>query len=436
MAKTDPQAEPRPAGALEGLRVLDMTRVIAGPLATQIFGDLGADVIKIERPDGGDDVRRVGPPWMKRGEGSELEQSTYFQAVNRNKRSVALSFETEAGQAILHELVAQADIFVENFRPGTLARYGLGYDELRKINPRLIYCSVSGFGQTGPYAGRSGYDYLAQGMTGLMTVTGHPEGQPGGGPMRVGIPLVDIFAGQNAAIGILAALHHRERTGEGQQVDISLFDSGLASMLNPVAAWFNSQATIGLTSNDHPSAAPYGIFPVDDGYIIVATFSDREFVRLAEVLGHPEWSRDPKFAKNSARVQHREALRALVSGALRGRGKREWVEILNDAKVSSGPINTMQDIGEDPHVAARGLIAKTEHPVLGDVYSAGSPLKLSASPTSYRRAPPLPGEHTDEVLGANLLLEEVDLVSLEGAGVIKRPRFASACGTDAESADG
>jgi crotonobetainyl-CoA:carnitine CoA-transferase CaiB-like acyl-CoA transferase len=412
-----------PAGPLAGIRVVDLTRVIAGPLATQILGDLGADVIKIERPDGGDDVRHVGPPWMPQI--GDEHQSTYFQAVNRNKRSIALSFEKEEGRALVRKLVADADIIVENFRPGTLDRYGLGFEHLRAVNPRLVYCSVSGFGQSGPYAGRSGYDYLAQGMTGLMNVTGHPAGEAGGGPMRVGVPLVDIFAGMNAGLGILAALRHRDATGEGQHVDISLFDSGLASMLNPVAAWFNARAEIGLTSNDHPSAAPYGIFPVDDGYIIIATFSDREFVRLAAALGHPEWSTDPRYARNAQRVEHRGELKALIEMALGGRGKHEWVALLNAATVSCGPLNTMEDIAQDPHVQHRGLIATLEHDTLGPIHSAASPLRLSASPVSYRIAPPLPGEHTDAVL-RELGLNDAERARLESDGIVRPPTFPTA----------
>jgi crotonobetainyl-CoA:carnitine CoA-transferase CaiB-like acyl-CoA transferase len=401
---------------LKGIRVLDLTRVIAGPLATQILGDLGADIIKIERPDGGDDIRRVGPPWMP--EGREGEQSTYYQAINRNKRSVSLSFESEEGRRILRDLALRSDVVIENFRPGTLARYGLGYEQLKALKPGIIYCSVTGFGQTGPYASRSGYDYLAQGMAGLMNVTGHPEGEPGGGPMRVGIPLVDIFAGMNAAMGVLAALRHRDSGAGGQLVDISLFDSGIAAMLNPVSAWFNSEVEIGLTSNDHPSAAPYGIFEVDDGYIVIATFSDRDFARLAPALGHPEWLEDGRFARNGARVAHRAELKAKVTEALRGYGKVQWIERLNAANISCGPINSMEDLASDPHMAARGSVRAIDHPILGPIYSAASPLRLSESPVSYRIAPPMPGEHTEEVLGELLGVVGADLARLRSVGIV------------------
>ena len=274
-------------GALDGIRVVDMTRVIAGPMGTQTFGDLGAEVIKIERPGEGDDVRRVGPPWMA---GREGELSTYFMGANRNKKSVTIDFASEKGGKMLQDMIAGADVFLENFRPGTLAKYGLGYDELKALNPGLIYCSISGFGQTGEYASRSGYDYLAQAMSGAMTVTGIQDGEPGAGPLRVGLPMADIFAGMQSSIAVLAALQHRNNTGEGQYLDVSLLDAQFAAMINPASAWLNAGVEIPRTGNDHPSAAPYGIFPVDDGYILIATFNDREFTRLAAALGHPEWS--------------------------------------------------------------------------------------------------------------------------------------------------
>ncbi len=327
-------------GALAGIRVLDMTRVIAGPYAAQIFGDLGADVIKIERQGEGDDVRRVGPPWMKDANGNDTSESTYFQAVNRNKQSVTIDFSQPEGAQLLRDLAAKADVLIENYRPHTLEKYGLGYADLKAINPRLIYCSLSGFGQTGPYAERSGYDYLIQAMAGLMSVTGLPDGEPGAGPLRVGIPIADIFAGLYCVIGVLAALNHRNNTGLGQSIDVSLLESQLAGMLNVFSAWFNSGVELGRTGNDHPSAAPYGVYPVDDGYILVATFNDREFVRLAKALGHPEWSSDERFATNGARVANRPLLKQLVTESLRGKGMIEWVEELNKATVSCGPLNS------------------------------------------------------------------------------------------------
>ena len=400
--------------ALNGIRVLDMTRVIAGPLGAQTLGDLGADVIKVERKGEGDDVRRVGPPWMKDENGADKTESTYFQSVNRNKRSIAIDFGVPEGAALLRKLAAQSDVLIENYRPGTLDRYGLGYEELRKINPRLIYCAITGFGQSGPYANRSGYDYLIQGMAGVMSVTGMPDGVP----TRVGIPLVDIFAGMNATIGILAAIQHRAQTGEGQMVDISLFDSQSALLLNTASAWLNAQTTLGRTGNDHPSAAPYGVFEVSDGHIIIATFNDREFMRLADVLGHSEWKTDPRYSTNGARVGNREALKADIAAIVKDKSRSEWVDILNAAKVSAGPINAMPDIEVDPQVLAREMIVEMNHPETGPVRMMGSPFKMSGSPVSYRRPPPLMGEHTGEVLTDVLGVDAAELERLKAIGAI------------------
>ncbi|WP_176590611.1 CaiB/BaiF CoA-transferase family protein [Sphingobium sp. EM0848] len=403
------------AGPLADIRVLDLTRVIAGPLATQIIGDLGADIVKIERPNGGDDSRHIGPPWMPGGAEAKLKDSTYYHSVNRNKRSMTVDFSNPRWCEILREMAKRCDVFVENFRPGTLRKYGLDYENLKQLNPGLIYCSLSGFGQDGPYSSRSGYDYLAQGMSGLMTVTGHPEDMPGGGPMRVGIPLVDILSGMNAATAIIAAIRHRDRMGEGQHIDISLFESAIASMLNPTSAWLNSQHSIGLTSNDHPSAAPYGIFEVDDGHLIIATFSDREFVRLAKALGHEEWIEDPRFAQNEARVANRETLKQFVTHALRGRTRAEWTDLLNAATVSCGPINKMEDLELDPQVIAREILVSMDRDAGIPVRTIASPLRFSSSPASYRRPPPAPGEHTAEILHEYFDLTEEEIASLYGA---------------------
>jgi crotonobetainyl-CoA:carnitine CoA-transferase CaiB-like acyl-CoA transferase len=411
-------SEPTTKGALAGVRVIDMTRVVAGPMATQTLGDLGADVIKIERPIEGDDARRVGPPWMRDADGNELDQSTYFQSVNRNKRSLSVDYARPEGADLLRRLAAQADVLIENYRPGTLARYGLGWDELKAINPRLVYCSVSGFGQAGPYASRSGYDYLVQAMAGVLSVTGIRDNEPGGGPLRVGIPLADTLTGLDAVIAILAALFHRTTSGRGQYIDLSLFEAQFAALLNPSSAWLNAGVEIGRTGNDHPSAAPYGIYPVDDGHILVATFNDREFVRLAGAVGRPDWADDARFAKNGARVRHREILKAELTEALKGRTKAEWVDALNRAVVSCGPINTIRDIEADPHVVAREMIVTLRHPNLGDIRSPSSPYRLSETPPTYRRAPPLVGEHTEEVLSEVLGLTVAEVAALKGAGIV------------------
>ncbi len=405
-------------GALAGIRVLDMTRVVAGPYAGQILGDLGAEVVKVERKGEGDDCRRVGPPWMDTELGRQGQDSTYYQSVNRNKHSISVDFATEAGAELIRKLAANADILVENYRTGTLARYGLGYEQLKEINPKLIYCSVTGFGQTGPYAGRSGYDYLVQAMSGLMSVTGHHDGEPGDGPMRVGVPIADISAGLYATISVLAALNHRNVTGQGQFIDVSLFDSQLSAMLNTFSAWFNAGTALGRTGNDHPSAAPYGVFPVDDGYILIATFNDREFVRLAGVLGHPEWAEDARFCSMGARVANREELKALVTEALKGKGKAEWVETLNAGQVSCGGINEMADLEKDPQVLARELIVSQQHPQGGTIRSAASPMRFSASPVTYRLAPPQLGEHNREILSSWLGFSDAQVEALKEQGAI------------------
>lgn len=403
---------------LSNIRVIDMTRVVAGPLSTQILGDLGADIIKIERPVTGDDSRQVGPPWMKDSDGNETAQSTYYQSVNRNKRSVAVNFADPEGAGIIRELIKDADVFVENFRPGTLDKYGLGYEQLKAMNPRLIYCSVTGFGQTGPYSDRSGYDYLAQAMAGVLSVTGHPDDQANGGPVRVGVPLADILAGQQAAIGVLAALQSRVTSGRGQWLDVSLFGSQFAAMANPLSAWVNAGELIGRTGNDHPSAAPYGIYEVEDGFILIATFNDREFGRLAEALGHPEWITDPRFARNGDRVNNRSALKAAVRGALQGRTRAELIESLNRAKVSCGPINTLADLEQDPHVQSTGMIVTTEHPKMGTLRGAAFPVRFSEDSPSYRLAPPEVGEHTDEVLTRDMGYCPERLAELRRKGVL------------------
>jgi len=405
-------------GALKGIRVLDMTRVIAGPYAGQILGDLGADVIKFERQGEGDDIRRVGPPWLSSTTTGQAQESTYYQSVNRNKRSVTVDYAQPQGAQLIREMAAKADVLLENYRTGTLAKYGLGYDDLKKINPRLIYVSLTGFGQTGPYANRSGYDYLIQAMAGVMSVTGLRDGEPGAGPGRVGIPIADICAGLYATIGTLAALNHRQLTGEGQQIDVSLFDSQIGTLLNTFSSWFNAGTELGRTGNDHPSASPYGVYQVDDGFILIATFNDREFGRLADVVGHPEWKEDKRYAKNADRVANRKQLAEALTAALKGKTKTEWVDTFNASKVSCGPINAMSDLENDQQVKARDIVVSFEHPTKGTIRTAASPMRFSNSPVSYRIAPPVLGEHTDEVLKEWLEIDEQQLADLRTQNVI------------------
>ena len=400
------------AGALQGLRVVDLTRVVAGPLCAQTLGDLGADIAKVERRGDGDDLRALGPPFVP---GSE--DSTYFVSLNRNKRSVSVDFAKPEGAAILRRMVARADVLIENFRPGTLDRYGLGYEALRAVNPRLIYCSITGFGQTGPYAGRSGYDFVAQAMAGLMEVTGEADGTPGGGPQRVGVPVADMFTGFAATISILAALRHRDATGEGQRIDVNLFETMTSLMQAPMASWLNAQRLLPRTGNDSPVAVPYGVFEGSDGRFVIGVLNDREFVRLAEALGHPEWAEDPRFRRARDRVEHSAALLDRMRTLLRTRPRAEWLAKLETAKITSGPINTAADVEADPHVAARGMIREVPHHAAGTVRVVGSPMHLSATPPSYRHGIPAPGGDTDAVLRDFAEMTGEEIAAAREAGV-------------------
>ncbi|WP_198378123.1 CaiB/BaiF CoA transferase family protein [Neoroseomonas rubea] len=401
------------AGALDGVRVVDLTRVVAGPLCAQMLGDLGAEVAKVERRGDGDDLRALGPPFVP---GSE--DSTYFVSLNRNKRSVSVDFAKPEGAAILKRMVARADVLIENFRTGTLARYGLGWDDLKAINPRLIYCSVTGFGQDGPYAGRSGYDFVAQAMAGLMEVTGEADGTPGGGPQRVGVPVADMFTGFAACVSILAALRHRDATGEGQCIDVNLFETMTSLMQAPMSAWLNAGRLVPRSGNDSPVAVPYGVFEGSDGRFVIGVLNDREFVRLAEALGHPEWADDPRFRRARDRVEHRAALLDRMRTLLRTRPRAEWLARLEAAKITSGPMNTAADVAADPHIAARGMIVEVPHHAGGTVRVAASPLHLSATPPTYRHGIPAPGGDTDAVLAEFAGMDAAEIAAARAAGIV------------------
>lgn len=404
--------------ALSHIAVLDLSRVLAGPWAGQALADLGADVIKVEKPGTGDDTRSWGPPFLRDPQGRDSTDAAYFLCANRNKKSITVDFTTPEGQAIVRDLARKSDVVLENFKVGGLQAYGLDYASLRTVNPKLIYCSITGFGQIGPYADRSGYDYLVQAMGGMMAVNGHPDGEPGAGPMRVGIPIADICAGSNAVISILAALFHRQTSGRGQHIDIALLDSQVAVLMNGMASWLNGQFVLPRTGNEHPTAVPNGIFPTADGFILISTFNDREFARLAEALGHPGWADDPRFIRSRDRLANRDALVGAMAQALRGKGKSAWMAQLNAAKISCGPINDMADIERDPQIAARGMIVEMAHARKGSIRMAGSPLKLSATPVRYERPPPLAGEHTDEILARELNLPEAEITRLREAEII------------------
>ncbi|WP_399686044.1 CaiB/BaiF CoA transferase family protein [Xenophilus sp.] len=409
-----------PIASLDGIQVLDLSRVLAGPWCTQILADLGADVIKIERPGTGDDTRTWGPPFLKDAEGRDTAQSTYFTACNRNKRSVTVDMATPEGRQLLQRMAQQADVVVENFKTGGLAQYGLDHRSLRAINPRLVYCSVTGFGHDGPYAERAGYDLMIQAMTGMMSITGRPDAEPGGGPLRVGVALTDLFTGCYAATAILAALRVRDQTGQGQHIDMALLDVGMAILANQASAFLNTGAPPQRQGNTHPSLAPYQDFPTQDGAMLLAIGNNGQFARFCEAAGKPEWAADERFASNSLRVKHRDALIPLMETVTRTRTTAEWIALLEDKAVPCGPINDIGQAFADAQVKARGL-AVTLPREAGDGIAAitgvASPLRLSATPPVLRRAPPALGQHTDEVL-AELGLDAGEIAALHERGVL------------------
>ena len=384
--------------SLQGLKVLDLSRVLAGPWASQLLGDLGADVVKVERPGAGDDTRHWGPPWVAEPSSETGPQAAYFQCANRNKRSIAVDMATPDGQALLRELATKADVVLENFKVGGLKQYGLDYDSLKALNPRLIYCSITGFGQTGPYAPRAGYDFLIQGMGGLMSLTGRADTEDGAGPQKVGVALVDIMTGLYATIGILAALNHRQASGQGQHVDMALLDVQVATLANQAANYLVSGVAPKRMGNAHPNIVPYQDFPTADGDMILAVGNDGQFGKLCAVAGHPEWATDERFANNPARVANRAVLIPLLRQATVMKTTAEWVAALEAAGVPCGPINRVDDVFADPQVQARGLLQHLQHPTLGETPLVACPIRLSATPVQNRWAPPTLGEHTQEVL--------------------------------------
>ncbi len=394
-----------PPGALAGIKVLDLSRVLAGPWCTQVLADLGADVVKVERPEAGDDTRHWGPPFLKDDAGNDTRQASYFTACNRNKRSITVDMAHPEGQALLRRMAQEADVVVENFKVGGLAQYGLDYGSLKALNPRLIYCSVTGFGQDGPYAERAGYDLMVQALCGLMSITGHADGTPGGGPLRMGVAVVDIFTGLYASNAILAALHARAATGAGQYIDMALLDVGMAVLANQASGFLATGVAPQRAGNIHPSLAPYQDFATSDGNVLLAIGNDGQFARFCAAAGQAAWSRDERFATNTARVRNRPALLALMEPLMRTRTTAAWIALLEDKAVPCGPINTIAQAFDDPQVRARGL--RVELPRwkdgdagdgIGTVAGVASPLRLSATPVTYRNAPPALGQHTEEVL--------------------------------------
>ncbi|MBU1360551.1 MAG: CoA transferase [Gammaproteobacteria bacterium] len=409
-----------PEGALAGIKVLDLSRVLAGPWCTQILADLGADVVKIERPGVGDDTRGWGPPFLKDAQGNDTDQATYFTSCNRNKRSVTIDMATADGQALLKQMAQQSDIVVENFKTGGLMQYGLDHESLRAQNPRLIYCSVTGFGHDGPHASRAGYDLMIQATSGMMSITGRPDDEPGGGPLRVGVALTDLFTGVYASTAILAALEVRHRTGEGQHIDMALLDVGMAILANQASAWLNTGVAPQRQGNSHPSLAPYQDFHTRDGAMLLAIGNNGQFVRFCEAAGHPEWGSDPRFATNTLRVRHREVLIPMMEAVTRTRSTAEWIALLEDKAVPCGPINDIGQAFQDDQVKARGLAVSMPRDA-GDgieaIVGVASPLRLQATPPVLRRAPPALGQHTDEVL-AEMGVDPERLAALRAAGVV------------------
>lgn len=402
--------------ALEGIRVLDLSRVLAGPYCTQMLGDLGAEIIKIEKPGAGDDTRYWGPPFLKDKKGMETTESAYYLSVNRNKKSVAIDISQKDGQALILKLLESCDILIENFKVGGLEKYGLSYDGLKKKFPRLIYCSITGFGQDGPMAHEPGYDLMAQAMAGLMAVTGEPDGAP----MKAGVALSDILTGMNAAIGILSALHAREKTGTGQQVDVALIDSTLASLTNLAQYYLTSGAPAPRFGNAHSTIVPYEAFETKDGHIVVAVGNDHQFKKFAEFLGNGGWADDARFARNSDRVKNRAALVPLITEALRKKPSDYWVAGLLERDVPVGPVNTLDKVFAMPQVQHRGMEISLNHKATGqDIPLVGSPLKLSETPVSYGSAPPVLGQDTQEVLEKLLQMTPDEVRRLAKSGIIE-----------------
>lgn len=405
-------------GALSHIRVLDLSRVLAGPWAGQILGDLGAEVIKVERPGSGDDTRHWGPPYVKDANGNDSREAAYFQSANRNKQSVTLDFTQPEGQRLVRELVQSCDVLLENFKVGGLAAYGLDYASLKAINPRLIYCSITGFGQDGPYAKRAGYDFMIQGLGGLMSLTGKPDGEDGAGPMKVGVALTDILTGLYATVGVLAALNQREQSGLGQHIDVALLDVQVACLANQAMNYLNTGVSPKRLGNAHPNIVPYQDFPSADGNFIIAVGNDGQFRKLCEVAGLTALADDPRFASNKARVAHRSELIPLLRQATVFKTTAEWVTLLETAGVPCGPINDLAQVFADPQVQARGLRLDLPNSLGSTTPQVASPLRLSETPVTYRNAPPLLGEHTEQVLSRYLNLSAEQIAALREAGVL------------------
>ena len=435
---TIPDASPQPdlplhstATALQGIRVLDLSRVLAGPWCTQTLADLGADVIKVERPGSGDDTRGWGPPFLADAEGKDTAEAAYYLGANRNKRSLTCDIASPEGQRLIRNLAMHCHVFVENFKVGDMARYGLDWTSLRALNPSLVYCSITGYGQTGPYSDRAGYDYAIQGLGGLMSITGERDDLPGGGPQKVGVAVTDLFTGMYATVAVLAALRHAERTGQGQHIDMALLDTQVAMLANLGANYLvRGQAegkVPGRMGNAHANIVPYQVFEVAPDahgaaqHIILAVGNDGQFAKFCAEAGQPQWADDPRFATNAQRVRHRSELIPAMETVLKTRTKASWLSALDAAKVPCGPINNLAEVFADPQVQQRGMVQHWAHPHSPSLRLVASPMKLSATPATTQRPPPLLGQHTREVLSEWLDMGEPEIQALVQAGAIAPP---------------
>ncbi|WP_430469327.1 CaiB/BaiF CoA transferase family protein [Thalassospira lucentensis] len=405
-------------GALSGLRVLDLSRVLAGPWASQTLADLGAEVIKIERPGAGDDTRGWGPPFAKDKAGNDTTEAAYYLTANRGKKSLTVDITKPEGQEIVCNLAAQSDVVLENFKVGGLEKYGLDYASLARINSKMVYCSITGFGQDGPYKDRPGYDFMIQGMGGLMSITGAPDEAPGGQPMKVGVAVADIFTGLYATIGILSALRHRDATGEGQHIDLALLDVQTAVLANQAMNYLTTGVAPGRLGNAHPNIVPYEAFPSADGYLILAVGNDSQFKSFCEVAGLNDLPADTRYVTNRSRVANRETLVPMIRRAMVTKTTDEWIAVLEKANVPCGPINTLDRVFDNPQVQHRGMIRYLDHPVAGKVPTVANPIKFSKTPISGETAAPMLGQHSDEILRKVADLSDEQIEKLRSAGII------------------
>ncbi|WP_175881679.1 CaiB/BaiF CoA-transferase family protein [Burkholderia sp. BCC0044] len=405
-------------GALSHIRVLDLTRVLAGPWCAQTLADFGADVIKVERPGAGDDTRHWGPPYLKDADGADTAEAAYYLAANRNKRSVTIDIATPEGQQIVRELAAQSDVVLENYKVGQLKKYGLDYESLRAVKPDLVYCSVTGFGQTGPYAHRAGYDFIVQGIGGFMSITGERDGEPGGGPQKAGVAIADLATGLYSTIAVLAALAHRDRTGEGQYIDMALLDVQVALLANMNTNFLASGKPPVRWGNAHPNIVPYQTFQTRDGWIIVAVGNDGQFRKFVEAGGRPELADDERFATNPSRVRHRDTLVPILAEMVKARDKADWIGALEAAGVPCGPINDLDEVFDNEQVVARGMQVSLPHPCGADVKLVRNPIRMSATPPDARTAPPLLGAQTEDVLRDMLGYDDERIAALKAKRAI------------------